>query len=166
MNKIELHIPKENELEYRQYLISDKETMSYNIGYGDDGTGCYYQTIEQVQEWYKNWNNGTDNYYAYIIRKEDNTPIGEVGIHWSGYCQKYIIGIVIEAKYRGKGYAEEALNLLCDAAFNKLNLDKIYDDFPATRTAAEKVFSKVGFIREDYEFVGLIKERYNQIHKK
>lgn len=166
MNKIELYIPNENELEYRRHLISDEETMNYNMGYGDDETGCYYQTIEQVQEWYKNWNNGTDNYYAYIIRKEDNEPIGEVDIHWSGYCQKYIIGIVIEAKYRGKGYAEKTLNLLCDVAFNKLNLDKIYDDFPATRTAAEKVFSKVGFIREDEEFVVLTKERYNQIHKK
>lgn len=165
MSNVELCIPKENELEYRRYLISDKETMNYNVGYGDNGTGCYYQSLEQVLDWYKNWNNGTNNYYAYIIRKEDGTPIGEVDIHWSGYCQKHIIGIVIEAKYRGKGYAEEALNLLCDAAFNKLNLDKIYDDFPATRTAAERVFSKVGFIREDDEFVVLTKERYNQIHK-
>lgn len=166
MSNIELHIPKENELEYRRYLISDEKTMSYNIGYGDDGTGCYYQTTEQVQDWYKNWNNGTDNYYAYIICKEDNTPIGEVDIHWSGYCQKYIIGIVLEAKYRGKGYAEEALNLLCDVAFNKLKLDRIYDDFSAARTAAEKVFSKVGFIRENDEFVVLTKDRYNQINKK
>ncbi len=166
MGKVELHIPKENELEYRRYLISDEKTMNYNIGYGDTGTGCYYQTIEQVQDWYKNWNNDTDNYYAYIIRKEDNTPIGEVDIHWSVYCQKHIIGIVIESKYRGKGYAEEALSLLCDVAFNELKFDKIYDDFPTTRTAAVKVFAKVGFIREDDDFVLLTKERYNQIHKK
>ena len=166
MSKIELHIPNENELEYRRHLISDKETMNYNIGYGDDGTGCYYQTIAQVKEWYKNWNNGTDNYYAYIIHKKDNMPIGEVDIHWSGYCKKHTIGIVIEAKYRGKGYAKEALNLLCDIAFNELNLDKICDDFPKSRIAAEKVFSKVGFIREDDELVVLTKERYNQIHKK
>ena len=162
---IGLYIPKENELEYRRYLISDKETMSYNIGYGDDGTGCYYQTIEQIQEWYKNWNNVTDNYYAYIICKEDNVPVGEGDIHWSGYYQKHIIGIVIEAKYRGKGYAEEALTLLCDVAFHKLKLDRIYDDFPKTRITAEKAFSKVGFIR-DNEFVVLTKEKYNQMHKK
>ena len=162
MNKIKLHKPNENELEYRRHLISNDETMDYNNGYGDNGTGCYYQSIEQVKKWYKTWNNGTENYYAYIIRKEDNTPIGEVDIHWSGYCQKHIIGIVIEAKYRGNGYSEEALNLLCNVAFNELNLEKIYDDFPATRIAAEKVFSKVGFIREDDEFVVLTKERYNK----
>ncbi len=164
MNNVELYIPKENELEYRRHLISDNETMNYNIGYGYDGTGCYYQTIEQVKEWYKNWNNGTDNYYAYIIRKDDNIPIGEVDIHWSGYCQKHIIGIVIEAKYCGKGYAEEALSLLCNVAFEELNLDKIYDDFPATRIAAEKLFSKVGFVRKDDEFVVLTKEKFNRIN--
>lgn len=70
-----------------------------------------------------------------------------------------------ELEYRSKGYSEEALNLLCDVAFNELNLDRIYDDFPATRVAAEKVFSKVGFIREDDVFVVLTKERYNIIHK-
>lgn len=166
MSEIELHIPNENELEYRRHLISDKDTMSYNVGYGDDGTGCYYQSIKQVSDWYKNWNKETDNFYAYIIRKEDNAPIGEVDIHWSGYCKRHIIGIVIEAKYRGRGYAEKALNLLCDVAFNELKLDKIYDDFPVTRISAEKTFSKVGFIREDEEFVVLTKERYNQIHKK
>lgn len=163
MIKVKLYVPKEDELEYRRHLISDEETMAYNVGYGDDGTGCYYQTMEQVQEWYKNWNNGTDNYYAYIIHKEDNIPIGEVDIHWSGYCKKHIIGIVLEAKYRGKGYAEEALKLLCNVAFNELNLDKIYDDFPATRTSAEKVFSKVGFVRADDEFVVLTKKRYKDI---
>ena len=65
----------------------------------------------------------------------------------------------------GKGYAEKALTLLCDVAFNELNLEKIYDDFPETRTAAEKVFTKVGFIRENDEFVVLTKERYNHICK-
>ncbi len=62
------------------------------------------------------------------------------------------------------GYAEEALNLLCDVAFNELKLDKIYDDFPATRISAEKAFTKVGFVRENDEFVVLTKERYNEIH--
>lgn len=49
MSNIELHIPTENELEYRRHLISDKDTMNYNIGYGDDGTGCYYQTMSRCR---------------------------------------------------------------------------------------------------------------------
>ena len=73
-------------------------------------------------------------------------------------CQKHIIGVVIEAKYRGCGYSEEALHLLADVAFNELNLDRIYDDFTANRVAAEKTFAKVGFVRINDEYVELIKE--------
>lgn len=165
MHKVRLKIPSPNELEYRRYLIADSATMEYNIGYGNHGKGCYSQSAEQVQKWYENWNNGSGNYYAYIIRQEDNVPIGEVDIHWSGCCNKHIVGIVLEAKHRGKGYAEEALTLLCQVAFQDLQLDKIYDDFPPAREAAEKVFAKIGFIREDENFVVLTKERYKQICK-
>ncbi len=36
MNRqLNLYIPTKSELEYRRYLIADKDTMSYNIGYGD-----------------------------------------------------------------------------------------------------------------------------------
>ncbi len=48
MNRLVLHIPTQNELECRRHLISDEKTMAYNHGYGDDESGCYYQTIEQV----------------------------------------------------------------------------------------------------------------------
>lgn len=162
MKELELKIPNCNELEYRRHLISDEKTMDYNKGYGDNGTGCYHQSIEQVKKWYENWNNGNGNYYAYIISKEDNQPIGEVDIHWSEYCKKHIIGIIIEAKYRGLGYSEKALKLLCDVAFNKLNLETIYDDFPSSRIAAEKLFANVGFERIDDEFVVLKKENYEK----
>ncbi|HCA28433.1 MAG TPA: N-acetyltransferase [Ruminococcaceae bacterium] len=163
MNRLALHIPTENELEYRRHLIADEETMAYNIGYGGNGSGCYFQTIEQVRQWYKHWNNGLDNFYAYIIRIDDNVPIGEVDIHYSNYCMKYIVGVVIEAKYRGNGYSTEALCLLAAHAFNIMKLDAIYDDFPAERKAAEHAFSKAGFVRISDEFVELKKERYYHI---
>ncbi len=160
MDRLTLHIPTENELEYRRYLISNEETMAYNRGYGENGNGCYYQTIAQVQQWYKNWNNGIDNYYAYIIRNDDNIPVGEVDIHYSSYCKKNIVGVVIEAKYRGNGYSVEALRLLADHAFNIMKLDAVYDDFPSEREVAERAFLKVGFIRISDEFVELTKEKY------
>ncbi|MHB1484203.1 MAG: GNAT family N-acetyltransferase [Saccharofermentanales bacterium] len=158
MNRLRLHIPNENELEYRCNLISDEETMSYNKGYGDNGSGSYHITIEQARDWHKNWNNSNGNYYAYIVRTDDGVQVGEVDIHWSEPCQKHIIGVVIEAKYRGCGYSEEALHLLADVAFNELNLDRIYDDFPVNRVAAEKSFAKVGFVRINDKYVELKKE--------
>ena len=46
MNRLKLHIPSENELEYRLYLIADEDTMGYNKGYGDNGGCTYRQTAE------------------------------------------------------------------------------------------------------------------------
>ncbi|HBL84666.1 MAG: hypothetical protein A2Y17_11065 [Clostridiales bacterium GWF2_38_85] len=168
MERLTLHIPAENELEYHRHLISDEKTMSYNQGYGDNVNGCYYQTIDQVREWYKNWNNGTDNYYAYIIRNDDNVPVGEVDIHYSNCCKKYIIGVVIEYNYRGNGYSIEALRLLADHAFNKMKLNAIYDYFSSERKTAEHAFLKVGFVRINDELVELTKDRYeiNKISEK
>ena len=41
MTELTLHIPSDKELSYRGYLISDEETMSYNMRNGDNG-GCTY----------------------------------------------------------------------------------------------------------------------------
>ncbi|WP_312701520.1 hypothetical protein [Sedimentibacter sp.] len=98
MKKLKLCIPYITELEYRRHLISDKETMSYNIGWGDDNLGCYYQTPEQTQEWYRKWNGDTGNYYAYVVRIEDDIPVGEVNIHWDNSLKKHIAEVIIEAK--------------------------------------------------------------------
>ena len=81
------------------------DTMSYNRGYGDNGNGCYYQTIEQVREWYKNWNNGSGNFYAYILNEDAGVFVGEVDIHWSRHYNAHMIGVVIDSKYREKGYS-------------------------------------------------------------
>lgn len=47
---LQLRIPKLSELDYREKLLADSETMDYNIGYGEvDGTGCidFNQNIQE-----------------------------------------------------------------------------------------------------------------------
>lgn len=160
MTKLKLHTPTENELKYRRHLVADEKTMAYNAPYGENGTGCYYKTITQVKEWYKNWNNETTNFYAYIKINEIDIPIGEVSIHYSEYYNKHIVGIIIENCYRGKGYAKTALKLLIDYAFYKLGLDEIADDIPIDRKNADKLFLDVGFTRVNEKFVVLKKTDY------
>ena len=53
MTELTLHIPSDKELSYRGYLISDEETMSYNMGYGDSGGYTYHKTAEELYEWYQ-----------------------------------------------------------------------------------------------------------------
>ena len=60
----------------------------------------------------------------------------------------YDCGILIEDKYRGKGYSKPALKLLIKEA-NKNNIKYLYDTFEKSREKALKLFLDVGF--EIYE---------------
>ena len=136
-----------------------------NMGYGDNGNGCYYQTIEQVREWYKNWNNGSGNFYAYILIEDTGVFVGEVDIHWSRHYNAHMIGVVIDSKYREKRYSVKAIDLLVKQAFDVMKLEKIIDEFPSARVAAERAFAKVGFERINEGLVELTKESYAKYRK-
>ena len=105
------HIPSDKELSYRSYLILDEATMSYNMGYGDNGGCTYHKTAEELYEWYQYWKT-PDRFYAYIQRDKDHAFIGEVSLHKNERNDWFEMGIIIEAKYRGMGYSVPALNLL------------------------------------------------------
>ena len=53
-------------------------------------------------------------------------------------------GIVIESKYRNKGYSKPALKLLCKEAFEN-GIDALYDTFEKDRDNTVKTFESVGF---------------------
>jgi diamine N-acetyltransferase len=116
-----LKVPGKDELEYRIKLISDPDTMSFNRGYGDDGTGVYNVTREQAENWYKRRTGVPGEFYAYIAR------------------------------------------LLAGYAFNEMGLDKIADRFPKDRTAADRIFAKVGFVRQDNDLLVLTKSDFENI---
>jgi RimJ/RimL family protein N-acetyltransferase len=161
-SRLYLKVPEIDELDYRRKLLSDADTMSYNMGYGVDGTGCCPATEEQAKAWYRDWFSTPDRYYAYIMRSDDGKPVGDVDIHYDKNCGVHMVGVVIEAQHRGNGYSEEALCLLADKAFNELGLEKIADAFPADRVPAEKAFKKVGFVRESRDLVVLTKKGYEE----
>lgn len=154
--RLTLHIPSEEELAYRRFLIADEATMAYNMGYGDNGTGTYHHTPEQAKRWYRYWMDG-GNYYAYAVRSSDNVPVGEVSIHFpEGYPrEKGIgwIGVIIQGDCRHQGYGEEALRLLVHQAFHVLGLRKLLDDIPLERASAIRIFERVGFRRNDTDGV-------------
>ena len=160
--KVKLRIPEFQELEYRRKLLSDAETMSYNIGYGDkDESGCIEFKEDAWEDWFGRWvNNMPERYYAYIIKTDENIPIGEAALRYDYEKSAYCVSIVVEAKYRGKGFSEEALRLLVDLAFKELGADKVFDNFQSSRISAEKVFKRVGFKRVSDEVVELRKEEF------
>lgn len=153
MNEIlKLHIPEYNELWYRQKIMHDPDTMSYNKGYDmdfdgyDKETGCIDFPERKWADWYDYFvGNEPECFYAYIVNDSEGDFVGEVNVHKSRDNNWYEMGIVLEAKYRGKGYADKALWLLLQHTFEDMNAEAVHNDFEDNRVAALKAHLSVGF---------------------
>ncbi len=147
-----LHTPSYEELWYRQKIMQDSDTMSYNKGYDldfegyDKATGCLAFPEQKWADWYTYFNGQEpQRFYAYIVRKTDGIFIGEVNVHRNPNAPWHEMGIVLEAKYRGNGYGTEALWLLLQHAFEEMKVDTIHNDFEEERIAAMQTHLSVGF---------------------
>ncbi|MEG2789190.1 MAG: hypothetical protein RR942_15360 [Romboutsia sp.] len=83
MNELYLHVPSFNELEYRQKLLSQEKTMSYNKEYNleienyNNKTGCINFSKKYWDEWYAKWiSERNDRYYAYIVNSNTGDFLG------------------------------------------------------------------------------------------
>lgn len=147
-----LHIPAYDELWYRQKIMQDPDTMSYNKDYDldfegyDKATGCMAFPEQEWADWYAYFiGQEPQRFYAYIAREADGAFIGEVNVHRNPNARWYEMGIVIEAKYRGRGYAADSLWLLLQHAFEEMNADAVHNDFEAERSAAVQTHLAAGF---------------------
>lgn len=148
---MELYKPKLEELYFREMMLNDIQTMSYNKAYG----GTIEFPKEKWQKWYDRWiiNHENKRFYRYI--KINGTFIGNVAYRFDEERSIYIIEIIIYAPYRGKGYGHKALLLLCDMA--KANgISELYDDIvidnPAIFLFINCGFEEIGKTNE-YIFV-------------
>ncbi len=155
-SKVYLKIPEFNELDYYINILKDEKTMNYNSGYNlnligyENTTGCI--NYFDKEKWYKRQMNDKNRFFAYIINKENNIPIGYLNFHFDEERLKHTCGLVIEYKYRNMGYAKDALKLLLDVAFNEYNIESLICSIPYNMKYALKLVTKVGFIdtKEDY----------------
>lgn len=151
--EVHFHVPETEELWYRQRLLSDPDTMSYNKGLDmdfegyDRETGCIDFPEERWREWHRCWAQGVpERFYAYIMR--GNEFIGEASLRKfpeDGYEDRYSMGIVIESIYRGNGYAAQALELLLDTAFCEIGAASVHNEFECWREAAVRLHMFGGF---------------------
>lgn len=146
MKNIELVIPKLNQYSYEQKLESDSKTMSYNAGYDVSYFGYHYNTgcIDFPKEkWRDTYNKriNENKYFAYIKDCTINRYIGYVNYQYNKNDDIYECGVLIESKYRGKGYSKDALRLLIKEA-NKNGIEYLYDTFEKI----EKILLKLSLI--------------------
>ena len=149
------HEPTLEDLWFRQSMLADPETMSYNHAWG----GAIPWPKEVWKDWYDYWiiNHETERYYRYLKTTADQF-VGEIAYHLDAEHDTYMANVIIHARYRGNGYGGKGLELLCSAA-KENGIHVLYDDI-AIDNLAIKLFLKHGF-KEEYrtdEIIMLKKE--------
>ena len=146
---LSLYIPKLEDYWYEEQLQSDPKTMDYNAGYDVSYFGQHYDTgcIDfPKKRWQEIFSKRVkeNKYFAYIKDEQINKFVGYVNYHYNKKHNRYECGILIEDKYRGKGYAIKGLKLLCKEA-QKNGIQSLYDNFETDRGNTLKIFESVGF---------------------
>lgn len=136
---LELYKPEIEDLWFKEAILSDEETMSYNYAYG----GTLPFPKERWASWHDRWIGNHDNKHFYRYLRTNDTFVGEVAYHLDEERQIFLADVIVYAPYRGKGYGQQALLMLCEAA--KLSgIDALYDDI-AIDNPSIALFLKCGF---------------------
>lgn len=164
MNKIYFKFPSKEDLKHCQKWMMDPDTMSYNAGYDIDLsgynklTGTINKTDDDMLRWYEQWiNKEPDKFYRYIYVEGIDEPIGE--IYYYPNNDTHHMGILIQNKYRGNGYAYKALIELERIVFEENDIDELHDEIPFNRVNAIKLFKKAGFIQTNKDMM-ITKDMY------
>lgn len=131
---IKLYKPNINELWFKEKMMSDEDTMSYN-----HGTIAFPES--KWDSWYQRWMRDDKHFYRYIC--DDDTFVGETAYYLDLEREIYIADVVVYAPYRGKRYGHQGLSLLCETAKNN-GVMELYDDI-AIDNPSINLFLKHGF---------------------
>lgn len=105
-------------------------------------------SIEGTQKWFDSHIDDQSRYDAII--EADGVPVGTIGLlsidRKNGKAEYYIA--MGETDYKGKGIAKEASRLIVAYGFEKLGLNRIYLFTEISNIMAQKMFERVGFIKE------------------
>ena len=145
--------PLDKEYKIQDYAtwVNDQETTIFM------GIGRFPINIANLENYIDIYNNSKDGMLLGIFVKKPSKHIGNITLHQIDWRNRYAeIGILIgDNKYRGKGYAAEAISLVSDHAFNKLNLHKLYAGMVKSNKASIRAFEKAGFKVE-----GILREHF------
>ena len=133
--------PKLEDLWFRESMMADIETMSYNDAWG----GTIPFPKEDWEEWYTLWvrNSGQERYYRYLKDDANKVFVGEISYHFDKLRNIYICDVIIKAEFRKQGFGTQGIQLLCEAA--KANgVEALYDNIAADNPSAH-LFLKNGF---------------------
>ena len=105
---------------------------------------------EREREWLESKYKDDREIVLAIVLKDADRHVGNCGLHKIDYVDREAeFGILIGEKEEwGRGYAPEAARLLLDYGFRELNLHRIGLEVFSYNLRAQRVYEKVGFVRE------------------
>ena len=138
---IKCYQPALEDLEFRESLLADPDTMSYNNAWG----GTIPFPREKRESWYQYWigNPEGKRFYRYLLDEETGAFVGEIAWRLDEKRNLHICDVIILAKYRRRGYGSEGIRLLCEAA-KESGVTVLYDDIAADNPSW-RLFLKNGF---------------------
>lgn len=138
---IKCYQPALEDLGFRESLLADPDTMSYNNAWG----GTIPFPREKWESWYQYWigNPEGKRFYRYLQDEETGEFVGEIAWHLDEKRNIHICDVIILARYRNRGYGSEGIRLLCEAA-KRSGVAILYDDIAADNPSW-KLFLKNGF---------------------
>ena len=138
-----LYKPGYEDLWFRQRMLADEETMSYNHAWG--GTVDFPR--EDWKSWYDHWIGNPEGrrFYRYL-KNEDGCFVGEIAYHLDAETGCWMADVIVFSEYRGKGYGGLGLDMLCSAA-KENGISTLCDDIAADNPAVT-LFLKHGFAEE------------------
>lgn len=137
----------------RLYLspVNIEDLESYTRWVNDpqvtDGLGISWNvyTLEKEREYLEKM--AKDDYAFAIVKKDDDSLLGNCSIlEINNVHRKAMVGLFIGDEHnRNQGYGTEALRLLVDFSFNKLNLHNIMLNVFSFNKRAIASYKKLGF---------------------
>lgn len=115
--------------------------------YGEKDADSYKLFIKS------NWSKGVEYSFS-IFKKTDSGAelAGGIGIEVNKQAQKVKnLGYWLAKDYRGQGLMQEAVDLVLDFSFNKLNLRKVEAHAYSVNPASIRVLESAGFVKEGIE---------------
>lgn len=104
--------------------------------------------VEKTEKWFDSHKGDNTRFDAVI--EVDGVPVGTIGllcIDEKNSKAEYYIALG-DTNYKGKGVAKEASKLILNYGFENLGLNRIYLFTEAENVSAQKLFERVGFVRE------------------
>ncbi|MEZ7838739.1 MAG: GNAT family protein [Flavobacteriales bacterium] len=95
--------------------------------------------------------------YRFVLEDTEGNAVGCVDLFdYDAIDRRAAIGIIIEKKYRLKGYAAEAITLMKDYAFNRIGMRQLHCSVGVSNEKSIQLFRSAGFteigIRKDWSF--------------